>query len=71
MYLHLGEWKLLPLQGARLIALIPRVLPWAGSFCPIIKLLKEYKDSTCNLKLLNGEQRGEHLPKVFTFSAPG
>ena len=32
---------------------------------------KEYKDSTCNLKLLNGEQRGEHLPKVFTFSASG
>ena len=26
--------KLLPLQGARLIALIPRVLSWAGSFCP-------------------------------------
>ena len=26
--------KLLPLQGARLIALIPRVLPWARSFCP-------------------------------------
>ena len=25
---------LLPLQGARLIALIPRVLPWARSFCP-------------------------------------
>ena len=34
MYLHLGEWKLLPLQGARLIALIPRVLPWARSFSP-------------------------------------
>ena len=48
-----------------------RVLLWARSFCPIIKLLKEYKDSTCNLKLLNGEQRGEHLPKVFTFSASG
>ena len=30
----LGEWKLLPFQGARLIALIPRVLPWARSFCP-------------------------------------
>ena len=26
--------KLLPLQGARLIALIPRVLPWARCFCP-------------------------------------
>ena len=24
--------RLLPLQGARLIALIPRVLPWARSF---------------------------------------
>ena len=26
--------RLLPLQGARLIALIPRVLPWARCFCP-------------------------------------
>ena len=26
--------RLLPLQGARRIALIPRVLPWARSFCP-------------------------------------
>ena len=26
--------KLLPLQGAKLTALIPRVLPWARSFCP-------------------------------------
>ena len=26
--------KLLPLQGARLIALIPRALPWARCFCP-------------------------------------
>ena len=26
--------RLLPLQGARWIALIPRVLPWARSFCP-------------------------------------
>ena len=26
--------KLLPLQGALLIAFIPRVLPWAKSFCP-------------------------------------
>ena len=25
---------LLPLQGARLIALIPRVVPWARCFCP-------------------------------------
>ena len=25
---------LLPLQGARLIALMPRVLPWARCFCP-------------------------------------
>ena len=29
-----GFLKLLPLQGARLIALIPRVLPWARGFCP-------------------------------------
>ena len=26
--------KLLPLQGALLIAIIPRALPWAKSFCP-------------------------------------
>ena len=26
--------KLLPLQGALLIAFIPRALPWAKSFCP-------------------------------------
>ena len=26
--------KLLPLQGAFLIAIIPRALPWAKSFCP-------------------------------------
>ena len=26
--------RLLPLQGARLIALIPRVMPWARCFCP-------------------------------------
>ena len=29
-----GVWKLLPLQGALLIAIIPRALPWARSFCP-------------------------------------
>ena len=27
--------------------------------------------STINLNLPNGEQRGEHLPQAFTFSAPG
>ena len=26
--------KLLPLQGALPIAIIPRALPWAKSFCP-------------------------------------
>ena len=26
--------KLLPLQGASLIAIIPRAMPWAKSFCP-------------------------------------
>ena len=26
--------KLLPFQGALLIAIIPRALPWARSFCP-------------------------------------
>ena len=26
--------RLLPLQGALLIAFIPRALPWARSFCP-------------------------------------
>ena len=27
--------KLLPLQGALLIACIPRAMPWARSFCPL------------------------------------
>ena len=26
--------KLLPLQGVLLIAIIPRAMPWARSFCP-------------------------------------
>ena len=26
--------KLLPLQGVLFIAIVPRVLPWARSFCP-------------------------------------
>ena len=26
--------RLLPLQGALLIAIIPRAMPWARSFCP-------------------------------------
>ena len=30
-----GNLKLLPLQGALLIAIIPRALPWAKSFCPL------------------------------------
>ena len=30
----LGVLKLLPLQGALPIAIIPRALPWAKSFCP-------------------------------------
>ena len=30
----LGVLKLLPLQGALPIAIIPRALPWAVSFCP-------------------------------------
>ena len=29
-----GILKLLPLQGALLIAIIPRAMPWARSFCP-------------------------------------
>ena len=29
-----NKQKLLPLQGALLIAIIPRALPWARSFCP-------------------------------------
>ena len=29
-----GVLKLLPLQGVLLIAIIPRALPWAKSFCP-------------------------------------
>ena len=29
-----GMIKLLPFQGALLIAIIPRAMPWARSFCP-------------------------------------
>ena len=29
-----GVLKLLPLQGALLIDIIPRAMPWAKSFCP-------------------------------------
>ena len=36
--------KLLPLQGALLIAIIPRALPWAKSFCPF--------RACCSLELL-------------------
>ena len=36
--------KLLPLQGALLIAFIPRAQPWAKSFCPF--------RACCSLELL-------------------
>ena len=36
--------RLLPLQGARLIALIPRVLPWARSFCPFRACLNHMRN---------------------------
>ena len=36
--------KLLPLQGALLIAIIPRAMPWAKSFCPF--------RACCSLELL-------------------
>ena len=44
---------LLPLQGALLIAIIPRALPWAKSFCPfracwVISTIQE--DKLGNLK---------------------
>ena len=39
-----GNIKLLPLQGALLIAFIPRAMPWAKSFCP-------YR-ACCSLELL-------------------
>ena len=32
--LHQAFMKLLPFQGALLAACLPRVLPWARSFCP-------------------------------------
>ena len=34
IFLKFQVWKLLPLQGVLLIAIIPRALPWAMSFCP-------------------------------------
>ena len=40
----LAKLKLLPLQGALLIAFIPRAMPWAKSFCP-------YR-ACCSLELL-------------------
>ena len=36
--------KLLPLQGALLIAIIPRALPWAKSFCPLPLLYPSASD---------------------------
>ena len=36
--------KLLPLQGASLIAFIPRALPWAMSFCPLPLLYPSASD---------------------------
>ena len=41
--------KLLPLQGALLIAIIPRALPWAKSFCPFRRAASM---SFCPLPLL-------------------
>ena len=32
--MKIGVVKLLPLQGVLLIAVIPRAMPWARSFCP-------------------------------------
>ena len=36
--------KLLPLQGALQIAIIPRALPWAKSFCPLPLLYPSASD---------------------------
>ena len=40
--------KLLPLQGASLIAIIPRAMPWAKSFCP-------FRACCCGLFGLQGD----------------
>ena len=47
--------KLLPLQGALHIGIIPRAMPWAKSFCPF---------RACGTKLAKLESR-THLKKSF------
>ena len=52
--------KLLPFQGALLIAIIPRALPWARSFCP-------FRACGTYLRKFNLEA---HLKKSFLRNVP-
>ena len=50
--------KLLPFQGALMIAIIPRALPWARSFCPF---------RACGAYLLNLSMRCSLLYEMLSF----
>ena len=61
--------KLLPLQGALPIAIIPRALPWAKSFCPFRACCWGASALYLSLRPVtvgSGRAVGELLP--FTFS---
>ena len=65
----LGVLKLLPLQGALPIAIIPRALPWAKSFCPFRACCWRVSALYLSLRPVtvgSGRAVGELLP--FTFS---
>ena len=65
----LGVLKLLPLQGALPIAIIPRALPWAKSFCPFRACCWGASALYLSLRPVtvgSGRAVGELLP--FTFS---
>ena len=58
--------KLLPLQAVRLIALIPRVLPWARSFCPF----RAYGDKVARIHNKNPRLE-DNLQEDLLWSGPG
>ena len=67
----LGVLKLLPLQGALPIAIIPRALPWAVSFCPFRACCWGASALYLSLRLVtvgSGRAVGELLPFTFPFS---
>ena len=65
-HLYFGDWKLLPLQGARQDALIPRVLPWARSFCPF----RAYGGKVARIHNKNPRQE-DNLQEDLLWSGPG